>query len=82
MEHELVTCPDADALAGQAAGVRRRAAPGRRSPTHGRFTFAVSGGRTPWAMFAELATKTCRGRRSRSSRSTSGSRRTVTRAVT
>ena len=23
----------------------------------GRFTFAVSGGKTPWAMFAELATE-------------------------
>ena len=24
---------------------------------HGRFTFAVSGGQTPWAMFAELASE-------------------------
>ena len=27
---------------------------GRPCPAHGRFTFAVSGGKTPWAMFAEL----------------------------
>jgi 6-phosphogluconolactonase len=46
--------PDADAVASRAAAFvaeqARVAAAG-----HGRFTFAVSGGRTPWAMFAHLA---------------------------
>ena len=35
--------------------VRARAACNGASSDHGRFTFAVSGGHTPWAMFAELA---------------------------
>jgi 6-phosphogluconolactonase len=54
MEHELVTVPDATMLATGSAGfVAERA---RTSVAHhGRFTFAVSGGKTPWAMFAELA---------------------------
>ena len=54
MEHQLVTVPDATALAARAAAfVAERA---RTSVAdHGRFTFAVSGGKTPWAMFAELA---------------------------
>ena len=30
---------------------------------HGTFTFAVSGGRTPWTMFADLCTGSCPGRR-------------------
>ena len=54
MEHELVVASDADAVASQAAAyvaARARAAVGE----HGRFTFAVSGGHTPWAMFAALA---------------------------
>ena len=54
VKHELVTVPDASALAAQAAefvAARARAA----VTDHGRFTFAVSGGKTPWAMFAELA---------------------------
>ena len=45
--------PDADAVAKRAAAhvaERARAA----VADHGRFTFAVSGGRTPWAMFADL----------------------------
>ena len=53
MRHEVVTYPDADVLAGQAAAFvagRAREAVAAR----GRFTFAVSGGRTPWAMFAKL----------------------------
>ena len=53
MRHEVVTYPDADVLAGQAAAFvagRARAAVAAR----GRFTFAVSGGHTPWAMFAKL----------------------------
>jgi 6-phosphogluconolactonase len=54
MEHQLVTVPDATVLAARAAAfVAERA---RSSVAdHGRFTFAVSGGKTPWAMFAELA---------------------------
>jgi 6-phosphogluconolactonase len=54
MEHQLVTVPDATMLATRSAGfVAERA---RTSVAdHGRFTFAVSGGKTPWAMFAELA---------------------------
>jgi 6-phosphogluconolactonase len=54
MEYQLVTVPDATVLASRAAAfVADRA---RTSVAdHGRFTFAVSGGKTPWAMFAELA---------------------------
>ncbi len=54
MEHELRVAPDADAVANQAAAyvaARARA----MVAEHGRFTFAVSGGHTPWAMFAALA---------------------------
>lgn len=54
MQHELEVSPDPAAVAGRAASyvaARARAA----VSGHGRFTFAVSGGHTPWAMFAELA---------------------------
>ena len=54
MEFELVTLPDAASLAKQSASfvaARARAA----VADHGRFSWAVSGGRSPWAMFAELA---------------------------
>ncbi len=54
MEHELEVSGDPAAVAARAAGYvaeRARAAVSER----GRFTFAVSGGHTPWAMFAELA---------------------------
>jgi 6-phosphogluconolactonase len=54
VEHELIALPDASSLATRAAEfVADRA----RSAVveHGRFTFAVSGGSTPWAMFAQLA---------------------------
>jgi 6-phosphogluconolactonase len=54
VQHDLEVSPDADAVAGRAAkyvAERARAAVQDR----GRFTFAVSGGKTPWAMFAELA---------------------------
>jgi 6-phosphogluconolactonase len=51
--HELVVLPDADAVA--AAAAARVAAEARAAVAdHGRFTFAVSGGRTPWAMLAAL----------------------------
>lgn len=56
MQHELEVAPDAAAVAARAASyvaARARAAVSAR----GRFTFAVSGGHTPWAMFAELASE-------------------------
>lgn len=45
---------DADAVARRAAEYVATAARAAVAD-HGRFTFAVSGGRTPWAMFADLA---------------------------
>lgn len=54
MKQELEVSPDAAAVAKRAAtyvAELARTAVTRR----GRFTFAVSGGKTPWAMFAELA---------------------------
>jgi len=56
VQHDLEVSPDAAAVAARAAGyvaARAREAVSAR----GRFTFAVSGGKTPWAMFAELATE-------------------------
>ena len=54
MLHELEVSPDAAAVAAEAAGYV--AALARKAVTErGRFTFAVSGGHTPWAMFRELA---------------------------
>jgi 6-phosphogluconolactonase len=54
VHHELQVAPDGAAVAGQAAsyvaGLARAAVTAR-----GRFRFAVSGGHTPWAMFAALA---------------------------
>jgi 6-phosphogluconolactonase len=53
MRHELLTLPDPTAVAVRAADLV--AAQARSAVAEsGRFTFAVSGGRTPWAMFAEL----------------------------
>ncbi len=52
-EPRIEILPDADAVARRAAAhvaERARAA----VEDHERFTFAVSGGRTPWAMFADL----------------------------
>jgi len=54
VRHELEVSPDPNAVAARAASyvaARARAAVSER----GGFTFAVSGGHTPWAMFAELA---------------------------
>ena len=54
MKHSLEVAVDADAVAAGAAAYvagMARAAVSQR----GRFTFAVSGGHTPWAMFRELA---------------------------
>ena len=54
MHHELEVVADPDAVAGTAAAFVAR--PARACVrAHGRFTFAVSGGHTPWAMFARLA---------------------------
>jgi 6-phosphogluconolactonase len=53
VQHELEVAPDAAAVGARAAtyvAARAREA----VSAHGRFTFAVSGGKTPWAMFAEL----------------------------
>jgi 6-phosphogluconolactonase len=53
-EHDVVTLPDPVALAKRAAEfVAERAR--QAVEAHGVFNFAVSGGKTPWAMFAELA---------------------------
>jgi 6-phosphogluconolactonase len=49
----LVIVPDAAALASRAAAVIAGLATSCVAG-HGRFRFAVSGGHTPWAMFAEL----------------------------
>ncbi|MEU8489401.1 6-phosphogluconolactonase [Streptomyces sp. NPDC048641] len=54
MHHELEVVADPDAVAGTAAAFVAR--PARACvQAHGRLTFAVSGGHTPWAMFARLA---------------------------
>lgn len=51
---DLEVLASADEVAGRAATiVAARARDAVRD--HGRFTFAVSGGKTPWAMFARLA---------------------------
>ena len=47
-------CPDADAVAQRAAEFVAEQA-NAAIADHDRFTFAVSGGHTPWAMFARLA---------------------------
>jgi 6-phosphogluconolactonase len=54
VQHQLEVLASADLVARTgAAYVQRQAA--AAVADHGQFTFAVSGGRTPWAMFAELA---------------------------
>jgi 6-phosphogluconolactonase len=54
VQHELEVSPDPAAVAAKGAGYV--AALARKAVTErGRFTFAVSGGHTPWAMFSELA---------------------------
>jgi 6-phosphogluconolactonase len=54
MHHDLQALPDAGALARRAAAYLAERARLVVKET-GTFRFAVSGGRTPWAMFAELA---------------------------
>ena len=56
MQHDLEVSADADAVARRAAAYVARQAR-EAVAAHGRFTFAVSGGRTPWAMFGELASE-------------------------
>jgi 6-phosphogluconolactonase len=53
VQHDLDVSLDAAAVAAGGAGYVARLARTKVSE-HGRFTFAVSGGHTPWAMFAEL----------------------------
>ena len=56
VQHELEVATDVQAVAAQAATYV--AALARKAVKQdGRFTFAVSGGRTPWAMFSELASE-------------------------
>ena len=52
--HEVQVLPSADAVAARAARVLADAAR-EAVAARGRFRAAVSGGRTPWAMFARLA---------------------------
>ncbi len=54
MRHELQVSADADAVTKRAALYVAELARTSVAET-GRFTFAVSGGHTPWAMFSELA---------------------------
>ena len=57
MDHDLETLPDAGQVAH--AGAVFVAQQARQAvESRGRFHFAVSGGHTPWAMFAELASET------------------------
>jgi 6-phosphogluconolactonase len=54
LDHAIEVVTNSNVLASRAAqyvaGLARQAV-----ADHGRFSFAVSGGKTPWAMFAELA---------------------------
>jgi 6-phosphogluconolactonase len=54
MALEVEVLPDVAAVARRGAQHVLEQA-GRAIADHGRFTFAVSGGHTPWAMFAELS---------------------------
>lgn len=54
MQQALEVAASADAVAGQAATYVAEQAR-QAVAARGRFTFAVSGGKTPWAMFAALA---------------------------
>jgi 6-phosphogluconolactonase len=53
VQHDTEIAPDANAMAGMAASYVLPLAKAAIM-AHGRFTFAVSGGHTPWAMFAAL----------------------------
>ena len=53
MHHELESLPDPDAVARAGAAVVAERARDAVAAS-GSFHFAVSGGRTPWAMFADF----------------------------
>lgn len=53
MQHELIVLPDAAAVS-KAAAVRVAEAARAAVAERGVFSLAVSGGRSPWAMFADL----------------------------
>jgi 6-phosphogluconolactonase len=53
MRHEIEILPDADAVARRGAELVAEKAR-EVAADHGSFSFAVSGGTTPWAMFAHL----------------------------
>jgi 6-phosphogluconolactonase len=53
VKHELDVSPDAGTVAAKAASYVARLARAAVAD-HGQFNFAVSGGHSPWAMFAEL----------------------------
>jgi 6-phosphogluconolactonase len=57
MHHEVEALPDPDAVARAGAAFVAERARGAVA-ARGTFTFAVSGGHTPWEMFAELAAET------------------------
>lgn len=61
MRHDLRVLDDPDAVATYAAAEVASRATGAVAG-HGRFTFAASGGHTPWKMFAALATRDRPGR--------------------
>ncbi len=54
MQHELIVLPDAAAVS-KAAAARVAEAARAAVAERGVFSLAVSGGRSPWAMFADLA---------------------------
>jgi len=54
VQHQLEVMASADLVARTGAGYVQRQAVAAVAD-HGEFTFAISGGHTPWAMFAELA---------------------------
>ena len=54
MPLEIEILPDAESVARRGAEIVAAAA-AEAVADRGRFEFAVSGGRTPWAMFADLA---------------------------
>ena len=54
MQHELIVLPDAAAVSKAAAAYVAKAARAAVAE-RGVFSMAVSGGRSPWAMFADLA---------------------------
>ena len=81
MHREFESLPDPDAVA-RAGAVFVAERVRDAVAASGSFHFAVSGGHTPWAMFAELAAETVPWTRSSSIRWTSGWLRPMTPTVT